>query len=369
MKKSIINTCLPLFLLMLITSCFLIPSTNKTKIEFYFFENDSITDYITVADIDSLPLQAEPWLTQDDIAFYEWEGQNIYLKENKWDVLDEYYNGDTLIYPLKAQAFAIVLDDIPVYIGYINNFYMNLNKSNPEINEFTFMFYPENMISFFDMKLTDIPYNDDELIKDALIENDLFHGGLDISYDYDYGIVISDSNDVTSVEFQYKLKNLDQDNFLYLDPAKIGSEVFCWLNINPSFLGIDNAENVTRSFSSDIGDNLPDSSDFAGDAIYSILNSGDSTTLHIRLSGYNSFTAGVKYNFILWFISPMNYGSSDFRTRNDGRIWTGWEFFPVLSLDYTGPGRNEVTSSENPSLAIEKTQLLMDSRFRQNFSY
>lgn len=356
-------------LFLLVSACVFPPFSQKPTIEFYFFENDSNTDYISVSDIDSLPLQSEPWLTQDDIAFYEWSGQHIYLKDNKSDVLEEYYNGDTLIYPLKAQAFAILVDETPVYIGYINNFYKNFHFTNPLISDIELLFYPQDMLAFFDMKFTDIPYFDDELIKGALMDNNLYHGGLEIKYDYDYGIVISDSNDVTSVEFQFKLKNLDEDNLLYLDPAKIGSEVFSYLIISPSFSGIDGAERVTRTQSQDIIDHIPDSSDFARDAIYSILNSGDSTTLHIQLSGYNNFEVGAKYNFMLWFMSPMGYGSKEFRIKDNGRVWVGWEFLPTLSLDYTGPGRNEVTSSENPAMSVEKTKLFIDSRFRQNFTY
>ena len=367
MKNHIPNLLLPLFLLLLLSSCFLIPSGNKSSIEFYFFENDSFTDYITVADIDSLPLKAEPFLTQDDIVFYEWENQNIYLKDKKSDVLDSYYKGDTLLYPLKAQAFAIVVDKSPVYIGYINNFYKSLNLHNPLISEIELLLYPDDMLGFFDMSITDIPYFEDESIKSSLMDANIYHGGLEIGFDYEYGIVISDSNEVSSVEYQYKLHNLDEDDILYVDPEKVGSDNFCRLNNTPFFLGIDSTETNSRGLIT--YENSLDSADFAGDAIYSVISSGDSASLHVKLTGFNNFEMGGQYQFILFFASPLAYSTPEFRTRENGRIWTGWHWLPVLNFYYTGPGRNNVTSSENPDISKENKMQIMNSHYKQNLSF
>ena len=83
MKKQLLPMLLLLTVLLLVTACVFPPIFGDSSIEFNFLENDSLARFNpTTQDIDSLVLQEEPWLTQDDIVFYDWSAHLMFLNKN-----------------------------------------------------------------------------------------------------------------------------------------------------------------------------------------------------------------------------------------------------------------------------------------------
>jgi hypothetical protein len=166
MKKRIFPTLLLLLILLLVTACVFPPIFGDSSIEFNFLENDSLARFNpTTQDIDSLVLQEEPWLTQDDIVFYDWSAHLMFLNKNRSEILSDYYPDSSLQWSMIEQPFAVSVNNSPVYLGFFKNFFtMTEYYSNPTITDFEFLFYAEDVLTF----TTDPSFNNDLLQNNTL---------------------------------------------------------------------------------------------------------------------------------------------------------------------------------------------------------
>jgi hypothetical protein len=338
MTRRLVSTLLLFTLLLLVSACVFPPIFGEATIEYYFLENDSLTSFDPATqDIDSLVLQEEPWLTQDDIALYDWSSHLMFLNKNKSEILTDYYHGDTLQYPIIEQAFVVVVNDHPVYVGFFRSLFFNLIDEEPTITDFEFMFYAEDVLSYFAIESPIDDRKNNATLKNALKSNDLFHEGLEAGFDLDYGIHISqDSLGTTAIEYKYNIKNNDKDDLYILDPIKAGYSFYVSTNLTPIFLGLDGLANNTSNFLSQINyAELPSPENYANVEYYFLLPSGQDTTFTLYFAGYNEFEIGT-YHCTHWLRNPSQYLTFTKAIKDDGRIWNGIIYPPTYEIRYNG---------------------------------
>jgi hypothetical protein len=340
-KKSIINTLQPLLLLailMLVSACVFPPIFGEATIEYYFLENDSLATFDPATqNIDSLVLQEEPWLTQDDIVLYDWSSHLMYLNKNKSEILTDYYHGDTLQYPIIEQPFVVVVNNKPLYVGFIRPLFGDWTDENPMITDFEFHFYGEDVLTYFAIESPTDDLKNNTSLKNALKNTDLFHAGIEVGLDLNYGIHISpDTLGTTAIEYKVKIQNNDEDNLYILDPIKAGNSFYFFTNLTASFIGLDGLDNNSANLFAQVDfAELPSPDNYANIEYYFLLPSGQDTSLTIYTIGYNNFEIG-SYHCNHWFRNPSEYLTLANATKDDGRIWNGIIYPPTYEVSYNG---------------------------------
>ncbi len=284
--------------LLCITGCSednpVIPPVKKENIfAIYFLKDTTLTiknimnsnSYPFITNLGELKLADKPWITQDDIAFYEWSSQNIYLKKNK----SYFFPGQLqLIYRFPKswtdRPWIVVANGVPCYAGYFVTEQSIDSYPFPEINVIHVGLYPTDILtsSWYWSYVGDIRFN--ELVKSALIQCGLFHGGIEVSIDTTNSPIKVFSD--TTVEYTLKFQNNDRDNLYLFDPYKAAPEIFHFYNGALNFWNFKTDENYFAKYrETRIPDGWPNEFDSNW---YVLVKSGESVERTFRLKCYSS---------------------------------------------------------------------------------
>ncbi len=313
-----------------------LPIDTKNDFAIYFLENPNlkIKDILTkaLADqdstaLDKVEIQNVPWLTNKDIDMYDFSSHLLYLKKDKSLIFPALING---LYPMTwcNKPFMVVAEKKKRYIGVFTCALYSNPCPVPEINDaYNFLFYPNDLLYISWNWFANNDLNDsrnDKVIKEGLINSNIFHAGIDVKLNK---IVFIDNSDTSTVEYTYTIKNNDSDNLYVLDPDKIGSDIFHNFNNGPSFLKSD--ETFTRN--ADLTELRPPKDSWNLDWFIRI-NSGDSITRTVNLRGYQHFPTGTYYCEM--YFQSIKQISKDQRVLSDGRYWIGSVLSPMYEIQY-----------------------------------
>jgi hypothetical protein len=320
----------------------------SAQIEFYFLADSNLTDMSSLSmNLDSLELADEPWLTQEDIEYYEWAGHIIYLKNTKQELLPEFYaNIHSFDHPT---PFVVTVDSVPVYLGCFDGILSAMGNATPSISEAELGYYPDDILSYFYLPSHPEDRRDNPLFKQALIYNDQYQGGLEIELDLDHGMHFTFYGDSTVIEYRLTLRNCNDKALYVLDPARCGTNIFYYINNVPCFTSI---EDWTSGENSDFwpGDEvLPDSSELANLIYYTRIPAGDTLSMSLQVGGYDDFQPG-SYYFYQYFKAFIPVMDLQTRTKDRGRIWVGWTWMPAYQLSYPGGNFGTLTEFDAASL-------------------
>lgn len=285
------------FIRLLIITCFIIVSCEKE-------ENDlnSSLKGISIAIDDSVVVSSK------DIDYYDLSSHLVYLKTGN-SFLDSIKHLDT---------FKVFVDTIEVYQGVVYPGYYSMMPVGPVIhNQPTF--YPDYIIAidhqyYIDTsgnKIPDDPRSDSRLIN-ALKNNNQLYKGL--------------SCEITSIEYDLKkgvtlkliLKNNDHIAYLYLDPEKMGINLFHYYTNGLYLRRI--GDNATKW--NNVQHTEPDHFDEWEESWLSVIDGGESIQLTFNYENFDDIPAG---NYLAMFQFPgLSYqvDKSDLVQPN-GRIWLG----------------------------------------------
>ena len=283
-----------LFIVLCFIGCKEIPiaPVNNNSFAIYFLKDTTLTikDILDIK-LGDLKLADNPWITQDEIKFYDWSSHCIYLKKDKSNFFPNYHEGFYQI-PLSwtDRPWIVVANKIPCYQGFI--------VTDASINIFPFpeisgleagtWEYPKDILTseWIFWFLHSDP-RDNELVKESLIQNGLFHGGIKVTFDTSNTPIKVFNDDTTTVEYSLIIKNNDTDNLYIFDPYKVENKVFHYHNMGPNFLEV----NTGKSYGSNYMEiRKPDSWDSNW---YFLLKSGGSIKRTIELRGYPFIPAGT----------------------------------------------------------------------------
>lgn len=349
MKKRSLSLFILLGLIFLASACVFPPIFENGNIGFYFLENDSLARFNPLTqDLDSLELEAEPWLTEEDIVFYDWSAHIMFLNKPKNEILPEFYNDSTNSLNLIEKPFVLAVNNNPAYLGFFKSFFsLTSIQSNPLITELEFMMYPDDVFTYLKDPTLNEDNQNNEALKRALIKNDLFHAGIEVTFDLDYGIHIgTDTSGVSTIEYIINIQNNDVDDLYLLDPIKAGMDLYYMNNLAPHFYGEGDLGNLRASYSIDFS-NLPHPSEYDSLANYYLLPSGEDTSMTFSYLCNGVFEIGT-YDITSWYKSPTIGMSLDKIMKDNGRIWFGICNFPIYEMTYDGNGIGVITKSYNP---------------------
>ncbi|MCF7740563.1 MAG: hypothetical protein K9N00_02095 [Candidatus Marinimicrobia bacterium] len=297
-------------------------NTQNDNFAIYFLSDTTLTiNDIKEIPLNKLKLQKKPWLSEDDIEYYDWSSHCIYLKKSKTLYFPNLIDNFEIPYYLNNKPYIITANNEAIYKGYmISNLYFNSHPPLfPLISETEVCLYPNDIFT------TDWPFifqediRNNNKVKNALIESNKFHSGVRVEIDTNYGIELIEKNDTTTIKYQIVIINTDKDNLYIFDPAKAGNLIFNSFNNGPCFKNLDNNILYSANFKSHY---VPDSSEYKLDLWYTLVKSGDSIKREIEIDGYPKMPSG-DYIFRGSYSTPFMYLDKTKRIKSNGRIWIG----------------------------------------------
>ncbi len=310
------------------------PAYQQPEFGLYLFRNETIeTSDIQDDPLDSMILQNEPWLSLEDIAFYDYSAHCIYLKKDKESFEHEFLHNN-------GTPFIPVVNGEKCYLG---SFWSNLSSSSiphsiPRIEgmEWSSM-YPEDVIhikrsiAWESDNVADLRF--DESIKNALIGSGKYCGGLKVEL---VNVVVLSNSDTSAVKYTVKISNNDQDDLYVPDPVKMGGYYFYYTN-GLCMRRLDLQEGQDYQLRS-IYSKSPDPYDSWDFEWFTRIESGESITREYTILVDECIESG-EYECKLWYEGPTNI-DKETRTRPDGRIWIGRIWSSSFYLD-TNSGRKK----------------------------
>jgi len=311
------------FIIFFITTCIIFlqctcPTRSDIDNDFaiYLLKDFSIEIYdILDTPLSDLELEDEPWLSTDDIEFYDFSTHCIYLnKEVKSLFNDEI---DDIFYPhsWREKAFVVCANKKKIYKGgFLWGFSSRYASDIPHISDdYQFAFYPTDVL-FIDCYCEQKDNRNDDNIKQALIDAGLFHKGIEVNL---ISVNVVDNADTSTIKYKFEIINNDTDNLYVIDPDKIGNSQFHWWT-NGVYL--QNKE-TRESYGSDykIVEPIDPISDWT--EWYTRINSGETIEREVILRGYARIPAG-EYSCDFYYRGPTKIEKEN-RYTADGRYWLG----------------------------------------------
>ncbi|MCL5267032.1 MAG: hypothetical protein M1469_02880 [Bacteroidetes bacterium] len=249
--------------------------------------NSKVYPFITK--LGEVQLADSPWITENDIEFYEWSTQNIYLKKDK----SHFFPGEIqFIYRFPKswtdRPWIVVANGIPCYAGYFATEQSTDLYPFPEINVGHVGGWPKDILTSswnFWFVGPDIRFN--ELVRKALIQCGLYHGGIETSIDTTNSPIRVFAD--TTVEYTLKYQNNDKDNIYICDLYKV-------FHLYQGVVNFRNIESGEYYYAQDpeakTAPGWPNEFDCNW---YTLLKSGESVRRTFRLKCYRSTFSYPKY--------------------------------------------------------------------------
>lgn len=274
----------------------------------FLLKDENVTAHkASEQELSSLELQVRPWVSSDDIEYYDYSTHVIYLK-------NELKIYDTIIdISVFGKPFVVIANGERQYLGAIWPNFSSSWFSGPVINVAP-RFYPDDIIhiSYFRYlsQQSQDPRENDE-IRDALISTSKYHAGLECTFDTIEILDNNQENNTCTLKYTYTIKNNDIFNLFIFDPDKMGIGLFHYFT-NGLFLSNEN-----NSYGSISGHTSPDNSWEL--SWLSLILSGDSTKTVIT-TDYPFIPSG-SYDCSFGF--PGLSLIKEERVLPNGRIWIG----------------------------------------------
>ncbi len=265
-------------------------------------------------DYSDFQLKGEPWLTDEDIEFYDWSSHCIYLKIDKEDLFPQ-LDGKYIIEQFTNKMFVLAVNGEICYPAYFNYGY---HYPIPEMSLTAVFFHPDDVLRINWTVVHDSdPRNDidrrnNEKVKDVLIQEGLFHAGLEVRLDT---VTIIENADISTIEYTFTMTNKDEDNLYIFDPDIVGNS-FHWFTNGPVFLHVGESRLYQSTYKK------VDPLKYSFPSWYVKLESGQSLTRTVRLRGYPHFPPG-EYKIDFYYDGPR--ANKEDRYAADGRYWFGGE--------------------------------------------
>lgn len=285
--------------------------------EIYFLYDTLITESQTAQmDINSLVLNNEPWLTHNDIEFYDFSSHCIYLKKDKSYFFENYGGKFYQFRPvLISRPFVIVAGNERCYVGALHSGLLSMGPAGPYMDELDVGYFPADVMHISRAWSDNEDIRSNPKVEEILIKQDLFHAGLEIELT---SFQLVDNSDTSTVEYSIKIKNNDQDNLFVIDPAKMGSELFHYYTNGPDLWDYSKPLYLYSQFKEVDSPEPYDSWKFEW---FTLIKSNQTMERTIRLKGYPYIPNGNYVGYIN-FSNPKNI-AKDNRYVADGRIWIG----------------------------------------------
>ncbi|MBP7460780.1 MAG: hypothetical protein KBA26_05790 [Candidatus Delongbacteria bacterium] len=362
MNKVIIVRTL-LLILIILSACNKIPflshddDDDAHRFAIYFLKDDTLKiKHVINQDINDLELASSPWISDQDIRYYDWSSHCIYLKKDKTSIIPGWKNKLTKAFPEEwsYKPFVVVANGTKCYMGYFERAISIFEKwwHTPYCSDMMNIIYPVDVLFIeWPFLYRDNP-QDNPLAKKALIEAGLYHGGIEVYFDtLDYETMMMVENAcTTTISYKITITNQDQDALYILDPDKCGSDNFHYYNNGPTFYDLSTEKTARAEWR-----NYPSLGlDYWNPDWYTRIIPGESIKRRIELKGYPKFPCGE-------FLFEYRYNGNDdiekeIREISDGRFWIGPTRSNILVWTYCDSTDNVLTEvNDRDKIELKKT--------------
>jgi hypothetical protein len=242
----------------------------------------------------------------NDIDFYDFSSHLVYLKE-----------GTTFIYD-KAGTFKVMVKGSEIYSGTILTWFSSMLPAGPHI--FCMPSIYGNYIIPIRFRMLpgadeNIPYDPrgDQRIMDILQKHGKFRNGLSSE------IVTLQFNTLQKIELTLKITNNDDSDILYLDPDKMGNELFHYFT---NGLTLYSRFKPEISFTHQLEALPAEPYDSWQKEWLSVLSSNESKTIVITYDNFESVEPG-QYRAVFNYPGLRYQVNRDELFQPEGRIWLG----------------------------------------------
>ncbi len=242
-------------------------------------------------------------LTHGDIDFYDFSTHLIYLK-----------NSNSFLKNIDWGTFTVYVNGNKIYSGQKHPWRSSSLTVGPVIRQPTF--YSDYIIPIGFSKVIDSSGNynpdprGDKRIIEALKENDQYHEGLKCEIN---SLLYLSSNSVT---IELRLINNDSSNLYYLDPDRMGINLFHYFTNGLFLKDSNNKKTYTHSIQA-----IKTKVDRWNKDWLSIINSKKSKIISITYSNFETVTPG-QYEVFFTFPGLSKVKKTDLQ-QDKGRIWLG----------------------------------------------
>ncbi|MFC1543577.1 hypothetical protein ACFL4K_03450 [Candidatus Neomarinimicrobiota bacterium] len=278
----------------------------------YFLTDDTLRAYEAMQqEITELALEPEPWLSEEDIRFYDFSSHCIYLKTDKGDYFESYDEGRFDL--LMDKPFVVVAGGTRYYVGSLHSGALSSSPPGPYMSELDVWFYPRDVMHISEAWGEEEDIRSMDQIREALTVLHLYHGGLDLSLD---AVSVIENADTATVQYTFTITNDDYDDLLILDPDRMGSARFHYFTNGVNF------RQGSAYYYSRYKDVIkPEPFDSWESEWFTEIKAGESLQRTVQLRGYPRLPAG-SYNCYLRFSNPTEIERED-RYSSGARYWLG----------------------------------------------
>jgi hypothetical protein len=254
------------------------------------------------------------WITENDIEFYDFSSQLIYLKKD-----DLFTSNPVEFFRVFKGPFEVQLDEQIIYEG---NFHASYSSTRPFGAYISIpQFYSRDIIhlDYIDTNTTNQfdPRNDEHIIS-TMKKLGLYRGGISCAIDE---ITINNNNpnfNTSEIQFTFTIENRDQTALYILDPDLIGNPLFHYYTNGLLLLNKDR-----KRYYSYTGEHTSPESwdDWEPEWLY-VLKKGKRISRTLSLQNYEYIPPG-KYICTFDFPGLIYQISREERMQTGGRIWMG----------------------------------------------
>lgn len=264
-------------------------------------------------EISKLELQIRPWVSSDDIEYYDYSTHILYLNHEL--IISDNTAWDISVY---GKPFVVIVNGERQYLGAIWPGFSSSIFFGPVINVAPRV-YPDDIIhisfeQYSFQQSQDLRENDE--IRYALINTSKYHAGIECTVDTIEIIDNNQENNTCTLKYTYTIRNDDIFNLFIFDPDKMGSGLFHYFT-NGVYL-----RNENNLYQSTTGHTSPDPWNSWELNWLSLILSGDSITKTLIKTGYPFIPSG-SYDCYFRFPTLSHQLSKEERILPDGRIWIG----------------------------------------------
>jgi len=266
------------------------------KINIYLTESEADLFHSAQVTLDSFVLENSPWVKSSNIEFYDWSAHAFYLNK---EIEKEKYSG---------RNFMVTSGEKRLFAGVFWPMYMSSIPMIPAIMPEDDWFSPKDVIRFnsFGWQFAET-LNDNNDFKSELIDAGLLREGIDVE------ITALKRKSTTTLEYTYRVTNLDTENIYILDPDKMGASRFHYYT---NGIRITKNDNYYYPYNFETTASNAIASDW-----YYKLHPGKSISRTVQMEGYQSLPSGeveASFNF-----PGANLKQTGSWKKSDGRIWIG----------------------------------------------
>jgi hypothetical protein len=261
--------------------------------------------------LDAFELPEKPFLSVDDIDYYDFSTHYIYLNIDKASLFDEVWQR------YMSNSFIVVAGGERCYLGYFHSPVMSWLPPTPIISyDPEFDFYPGDIIHIYDYSIDDSDDpRDDPRIEEALSQVGKLRPGISVMLDE---VNIDSRDGKTVASYTFTVAN-EGDEVLYIfDPDKVGAERFHYYTGGLYLSGTDFYLTVLSAYDTSKQQFSYDEFDLSW---FTKLKSHKSMKRALSFQCDTTVPDGI-YSCYFIFTGPSHV-EKDNRILNNGRLWLG----------------------------------------------